>query len=515
MYYVWKIRLMPTITVWILGDQLLEKHPAVQKAEDAFGKEGIVILMIESEAIAQRLPYHGKKLLLLFSAMRHYAASLRQQGYQVDYRRASDMSMALSEHIAAYHPHKMLMMTASSYRGKAFQNRLAKKAQVDLRLLPNTQFLSGLFEPLLETQPQEKVRQENFYRAMRQRFQLFMDDSGKPIGGKWNYDQKNRQPLPEGHIPPEAIRFDPDPITRNIMGEVGKMGNIIGHLDGFDLAVTRQDALLAADDFFQTRLHNFGTYEDAMSDRYDLLYHSKLSPYLNLGLLTPLELAQKAEQYYFAGKAEINNVEGFIRQVIGWREYIYWQYHRLMPELSKVNYWGFDRSLPEFFWNAETDLNCLRQIIQRVLKDGYAHHIERLMVISNFCLLAEINPTEVLDWFKAVFVDAYDWVMVPNVYGMGLYADGGQVATKPYMASANYIHKMGNFCNSCDYNHKKRTGEKACPFNFLYWHFLIKHENKLRQNYRMARMLYHLKNFDEAERKTVIATANQFLESLR
>jgi deoxyribodipyrimidine photolyase-related protein len=228
-----------------------------------------------------------------------------------------------------------------------------------------------------------------------------------------------------------------------------------------------------------------------------------LSPYLNLGLLDSLGLAKNAEELYQEGDVGINNVEGFIRQLVGWREYMYWQYQRLMPELAEGNYFDAHNPLPEFFWSGETEMNCLKHVIQRVLKDGYAHHIERLMLISNYCLLVGIEPNEVLDWFQSLFIDAYDWVMVPNVMGMGLYADGGWVGTKPYISSANYINKMGDYCQDRTFDHNKRTGEKACPFNFLYWNFLIKHEEKLRENHRMARMLYNLKHLDEDERHAV------------
>ncbi len=346
---------------------------------------------------------------------------------------------------------------------------------------------------------------------MRKHFHLLMTLGDEPEGGQWNFDQQNRKPLPDDLIPPVALTFKPDQITQKVIEEIQEKFETVGDFEGFDLAVTPQEAEKAAMDFFEHRLPYFGSYEDAMRQSEALLFHSKLSAYINLGLLEPLKLAQIAEQAYFEGKAELNNVEGFIRQVIGWREYMAWQYQRLDPEIFEANVWGFDRGLPSFFWDGDTPMNCLKHVLQRVLKDGYAHHIERLMVLSNFCLLAEFDPKLVFDWFSSLFIDAYDWVMVPNVYGMGLYADGGRVATKPYIASANYINKMSDFCGDCEFNHRKRVGEGACPFNFLYWHFLLTHEKELKGNYRMARMLYNLKYLDEDERKAVLRQAEEFL----
>jgi deoxyribodipyrimidine photolyase-related protein len=267
-------------------------------------------------------------------------------------------------------------------------------------------------------------------------------------------------------------------------------------------------------DFFDRRLAEFGPYEDAMSSAYDTIYHSRLSPYLNLGLLDPLILAQEAQKRFDDGQAPINSVEGFIRQVVGWREYIYWQYWRLMPELAGSNYWGADRPLPGMFWDGNTKMNCLQHTIRRALQSGYTHHIERLMIVSNFCLLAGIDPAAVNDWFLSAYVDAYEWVMLPNVYGMGLYADGGLIATKPYIASSNYINKMSDYCQTCSFDRKSRTGEQACPFNFLYWDFILRYEDTLRSNPRMSRNLLGLRHLDREQRRLVQESAAQFLNHL-
>jgi deoxyribodipyrimidine photolyase-related protein len=288
----------------------------------------------------------------------------------------------------------------------------------------------------------------------------------------------------------------------------------LGTTDGFDLAVTHEHAQQAAHDFFDRRLPDFGAYEDAMSSIHRTLYHSRLSPYLNLGLLDPLELAREAERRYLSGKAPLNSVEGFIRQVIGWREFIYWQYWHLTPGYQEENYWAANRPLPDFFWDGQTDLNCLGKIIHRALQVGYTHHIERLMVLCNFCQLAGINPAAVNDWFLSAYIDAYEWVMLPNVIGMGLYADGGQVATKPYIASANYINKMSDYCRDCTYDRKERKGERACPFNFLYWNFILQHETALRKNPRMNRSLLGLRHLDPPEQLRIQQQAAAYLNAL-
>jgi deoxyribodipyrimidine photolyase-related protein len=501
-----------SVSIWVLGDQLIPNHPALEKAEEECDQEAINILMIESRALTQRYPYHAKKLILVFSAMRHYAEMLRQQGYHVDYRQAADFTIGLEGHIEDHHPERLLMMASINHDGHAYQLSLAEKLDCPVMIIDNTQFLHRRFDPFPDAKPEDFIRQETFYRQMRGHFNVLMTSADEPVGGKWNYDKQNRKPLPSDVVIPEILSFKPDRITQDVIEEIKADFDTIGDLDGFNLAVTHQEAEKAAIDFIENRLPYFGTYEDAMRQPEGVLFHSKLSPYINLGLLDPLRLAQMAEQAYFEGKAELNNVEGFIRQVIGWREYMAWQYHRLGSEIFEANFWGFDRELPAFFWSGGTSMNCLRHVLGRVLQDGFTHHIERLMVLSNFCLLAEIDPKHVFDWFSSLFIDAYDWVMVPNVYGMGLYADGGHVGTKPYIASANYINKMSDFCKDCEFNHRKRVGEGACPFNFLYWHFLIKHEKELKNNYRMARMLYNLKYLDEEERQAVVDQAERFLE---
>jgi deoxyribodipyrimidine photolyase-related protein len=493
-----------SVSVWILGDQLLENHPALAASE-----QGACIVLVESHRRSVKLPYQRKKLVLMFSAMRHYAEHLRSRGYCVDYRQAETFSKALREHIHEHQPTRLVTMASASYNGRCFQDGLPAHLGLPVEILPNTQFLSGQFNPL--PQAGKRVVMENFYRQMRHHFDLLMEPGNQPSGGVWNYDPQNRQPLPKGLRPPAVPAFAPDSLTRQVMDEVERLPGL-GSAQGFELAVTHKQAQQALDDFIKNRLPQFGAYEDAMSRDEDTLFHSRLSPYLNLGLLTPLQTARAAEAAYREGSAPLNSVEGFIRQVIGWREYMYWQYWRHMPGLLESNFWQAQRALPRWFWTGETEMACLRRAIQRALAEGYTHHIERLMLLSNFALLAGLQPRQVNDWFLAVFVDAYDWVMPPNVLGMGLYADGGQISTKPYIASANYIRKMGDHCQDCQFDPRQRTGQQACPFNYLYWNFVIEHEEILRANARTSQNTLGLKRFSSQERHAVQEQAERFLD---
>jgi deoxyribodipyrimidine photolyase-related protein len=499
-----------TVSVWILGDQLLARHTALAAAEQAVRRGNVRVVLVESVARSRRLPYQRKKLVLLFSAMRHYAEELRKLGWQVDTIQAEFMLAGLQAHVAHRRPAELLVMAASEIAGRRWQQgKLAEQLGLPVRVLPNNQFLAGQFDLFPAAKPDQRVVLETFYRAMRRRFGLLMEGD-QPLGGRWNFDADNRKPLPKGLRPPAPPSFPPDDITRSVMAEVAALPGI-GSVDGFDLAVTRAQAEAAFDDFLAHRLAGFGPYEDAMSSQHPLLFHSLLSPYLNIGLLEPLELARAAEGAYHAGQAPLNSVEGFVRQVVGWREYIYWQYWRLAGQWQGFNAWQAQRSLPAFFWSGETEMACLRSAISRALDSGYTHHIERLMLLSNFCLLAGVEPMQVNDWFLAAFVDAYEWVMLPNVLGMGLNADGGRTATKPYIASANYIHKMSDYCAGCRYNPKARTGPDACPFNFLYWNFLLEHEQTLRRNPRLGNAVLGLRYLDEAERARVREQAAVFL----
>jgi deoxyribodipyrimidine photolyase-related protein len=501
------------ISVWILGDQLLADHPALAEAERQARREGVCVLLIESRARIGQMPYQRKKLVLLLSAMRHYAQALREQGYAVEYVQAESFLAGLRQHAGRRRPDRILAMAASGYDGRQEQRDLAGQLAPPLEVLANTQFLVGQHDPIPAPQPGKQVVMEQFYRAMRRHWAVLMDGP-QPQGGRWNLDAENRKRLPRGAQPPPDLTFAPDEITRQVMAEVAALPPGVGSTHGFAYAVTREQALAALAAFVAQRLPWFGPYEDALSAASHSLYHSLLSPYLNIGLLTPLEVARAAEQAYLEGRAPLNSAEGFVRQVIGWREFMYWQYWRQMPGLLEQNAWHARRPLPAFVWSADTDMACLRRAIRRALDTGYNHHIERLMVLCNFFLLAGIEPKAVNDWFLTVYIDAYDWVMPPNVLGMGLNADGGQTATKPYIASANYIHRMGDLCAICRYEPRQRSGEGACPYNLLYWRFVIEHEARLRTNPRTSQLALGLRHLDAEERRRVQAQAEAFLANL-
>ncbi len=502
------------ISIWILGDQMMEDHPGLALASDELDRDAVRIVMLESRARTQKLPYHKKKQVLLFSAMRHYGAHLKQQGYQVDYRRVETFLLGLKAHVEQWQPDQLITMAAKDHNGRLFQGQLGEILDLPVIILPNSQFLVEQFDPYPDTKEDQDRVMEYFYRKMRTHFGVLMTESGEPLGGEWNYDKFNRQTLPKDIDIPDILGFPPDEITRQVMAEVENGVHGVGSVDGFNLAVTHEQAKLVFEDFLQNRLENFGPYEDAMTQRSAAIFHSMLSPYINLGLLDPLYLVQRVEEQYQQGLVPINSAEGFIRQVIGWREYIYWQYWRRLPEVMSGNSWDAHRSLPGFFWTGETAMHCLSHTFSQIRDTGYTHHIERLMLICNFSLLTGLDPFAVNDWFLSSFIDAYEWVMYPNVIGMGLNADSGRTATKPYISSANYIHKMSDYCSECHFDHQQRTGKRACPFNYLYWNFILQNEERLRSNPRSGRYVLGLRYLDEEERNRVMRQASLFIAEL-
>jgi deoxyribodipyrimidine photolyase-related protein len=331
----------------------------------------------------------------------------------------------------------------------------------------------------------------------------------------WNYDAENRQSPDSGINPPPAPKFAPDAITQEVIALVkDRFGDHFGDLEPFGWPVTSDQAQQAADAFFAQRIEKFGPYQDAMVHGSDDLYHSMLSTSINIGLLDPLELCKRAEQAYADGKAPLNSVEGFIRQIIGWREYVRGFYWLKMPGLAEENALNATRPLPEFFWTGETDMRCLADCIRTTREDAHAHHIQRLMVLGNFCLIAGISPREVQDWYLAVYADAFEWVELPNVAAMVLYADGGNLATKPYAASGNYINKMSDYCKGCRYKVSQKTGDGACPFNPLYWHFMDANRDRLASNHRIGRIYATWDRMGDKKKSEYLDSAEKFLDSL-
>lgn len=490
-----------SISVWILGDQLSPQHPAL--------RPGVRVVLIEALARLRQRRYHARKLTLVLSAMRHYAAELASAGYAVDLREAASFEAGLREHIAAYGVTELICMAAAEYDTRLLQQQLPSMLGIPVTVVPNTLFLVAQFPP-----KKAPKLMEPFYRALRQQTGLLIEADGQPTGGAWNFDKENRKRYDGRPVPPPRS-FPPDAITQAAIADVQvRCPDALGSAADFDLPVTRAQALEALADFVAQRLPDFGPFEDAMSAEEGVLFHSLLSPLINLGLLDPLECCHAAVAAYTAGHAPLTSVEGFVRQIIGWREYIYYRYWELMPALRSANSWQAERPLPNWYWTGDTEMRCMRHALQRVLTTGYGHHIERLMLLCNFALLAGVRPQALNDWFLECYIDAYDWVVTPNVIGMGLNADGGAVATKPYIASANYIKSMSNYCQGCAYNHQQRTGAAACPFNTLYWNFLITHEDRLRANPRLGPAVLGLKRLDASERAAIQVQAQQVLALL-
>ena len=496
-----------TIGIWILGDQLWQNQAAITSILDI--KLSVPVILIESLQHIRERPYHQQKLVLIWSAMRHFAEELRENGYQVTYAKSEDFHTPLKVWIQAQNITELRMMTPNDRPFLQLIQNLQLPCK--LTLIANNQFLWSETEFKDWASSRKRLLMEDFYRVSRQRFQVLMDGN-KPVGGKWNFDKENRQP-PKGKLnTPQALWFEPDEITQEAIAEVKSLSfPTYGDVEPFRWGVTREQALQVLNNFIAQRLLTFGPYQDAMVTGEETMWHSLISPYLNIGLLHPLEVIQAAEIAYRDNDLDLNSVEGFIRQILGWREYIRGVYFYVDADYFQKNWFNHTRPLPEFFWDAhKTDMNCLHQVLSQVESTGYAHHIQRLMILSNFGLIAGISPQELENWFHSAFIDAYDWVMQTNVLGMGLFADGGVLASKPYAASANYINKMSDYCRGCKFDRTVRSGENACPFNFFYWDFLARHREKLQAIGRMSFILANLDKMPPAELATIRQKATEW-----
>ncbi|MEM9006904.1 MAG: cryptochrome/photolyase family protein [Cyanobacteria bacterium P01_F01_bin.86] len=479
-----------TVGIWVLGDQLWQNQSALLAQQE--NSRATPVILIESLQHIRQRRYHKQKLILVWSAMRHFAADLQHAGWPVTYAIAADFDRPLQQWIADHRITSLHVMEPSDRPFAQWLQTL--DLPCDLKIIPNNHFLWSVDAFKQWADQRQRLLMESFYREGRKRLNVLM--AGKnPIGDQWNYDKQNRKP-PKGKLnTPEPLTFPPDEITQAVIKTVNTLEcPTFGESDSFSWAVTRNQALQVLNHFIQTRLSMFGPYQDAMVTGEDTMWHALLSPYLNIGLLQPQEVIAAVEHTYQEHGLPLNSVEGFIRQVMGWREYMRGLYWHVDDEYFQRNYFGHDRPLPDFFWQGDTAMNCLHQVLDQVRRTGYAHHIQRLMILANFALIAGLQPQAVEDWFHAAFIDAYDWVMQTNVLGMGLFADGGTLASKPYAASANYINRMSDYCQGCRYNPKQRTGEDACPFNFFYWDFLDRHREKLQSQGRMS---FILKNLDK------------------
>lgn len=500
----------------VLGDQLTASLASLADID----REKDVVLIVEVMEEASYVPHHKQKIAFLFSAMRHFAAELAAMGIRLRYVRLDDPENTQSLGGEVRRALDDLGLTAlvltepGEWRVRQMMMDWRDSLGLPVTILDDDRFYCSRAAFSAWAAGRRQYRMEFFYREMRRKTGLLMEGD-QPAGGIWNYDKENRHPLPDRLFLPKRLRFSPDEITRDVLELVAKrFANNFGDLASFGWAVTRNDALRALDHFIRECLPNFGTFQDAMQSGEDFLYHGLLSPYLNAGLLTAREVCEAAARAWATGKAPLNAVEGFIRQILGWREFVRGLYWERMPGYAKSNWLDASRPLPDLYWTGRTEMRCLADCVRTTREHAYAHHIQRLMVLGNFALLAGISPHEVGEWYLLVYADAYEWVEMPNVHGMVLFADGGVMASKPYAASGAYIDRMSDYCGSCQYNPKKRTGEGACPFTLLYWNFLIRHRQRLAANPRMALALKNLDRLSAKEAETIRREADHFLDSL-
>jgi deoxyribodipyrimidine photolyase-related protein len=516
--------------VLILGDQLDEASSAF----DGFDPTQDCLLMIESMGESTHVWSHKIRTTLFLSAMRHHAVALQAHGWRVDYRGLDthgDASLAegLTTALAHHRPARVIGVEPGDWRVKvdlevAIQT-VADQAEKTWasgmnRLIEwreDRHFLCSLPQFRKWAGKSTHLRMEFFYRQMRKQYKVLMDDAGEPMGGQWNFDADNRKSF--GKAGPKNVpstpRFEPDNITRDVISLVNeKFSDHPGQLENFNWPTTRTQALQALNAFIADRLPGFGAHEDAMWTHLDFGWHSLLSSSLNLKLLHPLEVILAAETAWKERDLELASVEGFIRQILGWREFMRGVYFLDMPGLKTANHYGHKNTLPEWYWTGDTKMNCMHHAIGQTLANGYSHHIQRLMVTGMFGTTAQIEPQQVCDWYLAVYVDAVEWVELPNTAGMALFANGGRFTSKPYIASGAYIKRMSNYCSGCRYKPETRTGPEACPMTTLYWNFLDTHETSFATNPRSALMVKNLQRMTGDERESIRTTARYMLDHL-
>jgi deoxyribodipyrimidine photolyase-related protein len=481
------------------------------------------ILLIESTGKGAALPYHRWKLVLVLSALRHFRDALRQKGFEVEHRVAPSYAEGIRAHASEHGVREVRIQEPAEWGIARSMDPLVHEGLV--RVVPDRRFLTSRAQFAAWARERKLLRMEDFYRWQRKRLGILVDGRGDPVGGRWNLDQDNRKParaLLKHGTPPVPAPFQPDDATRRVMRLVDGMPAHWGSTAGFDLPVSREQALAALADFMQHRLAGFGPFEDVMLAGHTYLYHSRLSPAMNVGLLSPSEIVSAALDAWERGergtgpRIPFASLEGFVRQVIGWREYVNGIYWTRMPGYRDVNYFGFSRSLPHAYWEPERiDLACVRDSVGMVRDTAYAHHIHRLMILCNFATLTGVHPLRLSEWFWAGFADAMEWVELPNVVGMGTFGDGGLMASKPYVSSAAYINRMSNYCAGCPYDPATRTGERACPFNYLYWTFLDDvRRRRLDVGQRMALVLKQLDRIPAPELAAMHGARDRFLEAL-
>ena len=486
--------------VLVLGDQLDDRSAAF----DGFDPQNDVIWMAEVEEELTHVWCHKLRIAYFLSAMRHFRDRQREKGLEVEYHELSehknddvggDSSAVLSHDVQRMRPVGMVVVEPGDYRVREALVRCASDLKVPLEIRQDRHFYCST-EEFKEYAEGRNLLLENFYRYMRKRHRVLMERGGRPAGGSWNYDKDNRERL---KVPPterlEPERFPPDKQTRAVLELVAKrFSNHPGSIENFKLPVTREDALRMLRSFIDNALDKFGTFQDAMTMGQPFLFHSRLSALLNTKLLNPKECVQAAVEAYEQKRAPLNSVEGYVRQVLGWREFVRGIYWLKMPGYVELNFFDHRHRVPDFFWTGETDMRCVHEAMSSVIANGYAHHIQRLMVLGLFSLLYGVDPRLFHQWHVAMYIDAIDWVSLPNALGMSQFADGGVIGTKPYCASGHYINRMSNYCAACPYDPKKGTGDNACPFTTLYYDFLDRHFDRLKSNNRLK---FQLQNIEQ------------------
>ena len=499
----------------VLGDQLTRGVTSLRGADP----DRDVILMAEVWDEATYVRHHKQKIVFLFSAMRSFAAALREEGFEVRYVPLDDeenagsifgeVRRALTETEAT----EVVATACGEVRLAQDMEGWQRRLNVPVTIREDDRFVCSLPEFRAWAEDRRQLRMEFFYREMRRKTGLLMDGE-EPAGGQWNFDQENRKKLSGDYEAPALPEVVGDEVVSEVMALVeDRFPGHFGTLERYYYGRTREDALEKLGQFVEESLPKFGDYQDAMATGEDFLNHSLLSVYLNAGLLTPLEVCEAAEAAWKEGRVPINAAEGFIRQIIGWREYVRGIYWLKMPEYKDRNHLGATRKLPDFYWTAETDMHCVAEAVRSTRDHAYAHHIQRLMITGQLAMLLGVRPDEINEWYLIVYADAYEWVQLPNTHGMATYADGGVMASKPYAASGAYIDRMSDYCRSCRYDVRKKTGEGACPFNYLYWDFLSRHEDTLRGNPRMGLTFKNLDRKTPKQREEIARDAKRFVDA--